>query len=132
MYTDLNKHRHVDLVDTVRRELAANAARRDTHTYYSDQVSPDTAEIATRVLIRSVPVVYGALLGGLIGDLWLGVALGVLLSVALDARMGDRSMLRPLFKGLLCPFASVLAARLRAVLTRLNLPVPGILRTPGC
>lgn len=120
-----------DPIDAARREVATKADRRDRHMQYSHEMSYDTGETSARALIRTVPLVYGALLGGLVGNLLLGLVIGLLLTFGLDSRMGDKSMGRKLFgvvTGALCP----LVAAFGRTLQWMRVPLPTFLREPGC
>lgn len=57
-------------------------------------LSESSAEAASRLMIRTVPLVYGVLLGHLSDHLLVGTLIGGLASAALDLYMGEDSMIR--------------------------------------
>lgn len=76
----------------------AEQPRRDQYVHYTHELPALGAESATRVLVRVVPLIYGALLGHLIGAITVGIALGAVLSMAFDIGMGQDSLLRGLYR----------------------------------
>ena len=98
-------------------------------------MNEDTAESAARVLIRSVPVVYGLLLGGLIDNLMVGFALGAALMLGLDLHMRDKSMFAPLVRpivAVICPQVALMARGFGRLLGLLSLPIPARLLRAEC
>lgn len=87
------------------REVADRRSVQAHHDQYADfshQLPDDAADASTRVLMRVVPLAYGALVGGLAGKIMLGVASGLTFAAAVDLFMGSQSMLRGLLR-LACP-----------------------------
>ena len=112
-----------------------NARRRDQYVHYSHEMNGDTAESSARTLIRSVPLVYGALLGGLVGSVPLGLSFGLLMSLAFDLRMGNKSISRPVLRPVFRAACPLLSPLLRGLITgsdRVRLPVPANLRDHRC
>lgn len=107
----------------------------DQYVQYSHQMTEDTAEGASRFLIRAVPLVYGALLGGLTGNMVFGLSVGVVLCMALDLRMGDDSLFRPLVTPIAergCPVVTFLAHGMARVIRTMGLREPSLLKDMGC
>ena len=73
-----------------------DGAHHDRHVHNTHELSDDATEASTRVLIRVVPMVYGALLGALADHPIPGLLAGFTLTLALDLRMGPDSLFRPI------------------------------------
>ncbi|MCB1723890.1 MAG: hypothetical protein KDJ39_09375 [Gammaproteobacteria bacterium] len=117
------------------RAEAGESSRRDQYVHYTHEMNEDTAESAARVLIRSVPVVYGLLLGGLIDNLMVGFALGAALMLGLDLHMRDKSMFAPLVRpivAVICPQVALMARGFGRLLGLLSLPIPARLLRAEC
>ena len=72
----------------------------DQHGHYTHELSEDATETVSRVLIRSVPLAYGALLGSLSDNLMIGLSIALAVSLALDLSMGRDSLARNLLHSL--------------------------------
>jgi hypothetical protein len=108
---------------------------RDRHVHYSHEMPDETAEASARILIRTVPLVYGVLLGGILGNMLLGIAMGLALSVALDMRMKSYSLSLPVLGPLLaplCPVIRAVAHGLARLLKSLGLRAPAFLADMHC
>ena len=107
----------------------------DQYVHYTHQMPDETAEASARVLIRLVPLIYGALMGGLYGNLLAGVLLGLLVSALLDYRMWDRSLLRPVSRRCAatgCPLVAAAARGLASLVGAIGLPAPSVMRQMRC
>lgn len=118
-------------------EQAAVYDRRheDQYAYYSHQMTDETKEAAGRFVVRTVPLLYGLLLGGLSDHLFVGVFLGLIGSIGLDLRMGEHSLALPLARRMLlalCPRATALARRLADRFEAAGVYVPARLRDLRC
>ena len=78
--------------------------RHDQYVQYNHEMSDDTAEASARILIRTVPLIYGGLVGGVLGDLPLGLVVGLATTIALDLKMNDHSITLRLIRPLLRAF----------------------------
>ena len=102
---------------------------RDRYVRLSHEMPDDTAEASARMLIRTVPMIYGALLGGVLGNMPIGVSMGFALTVGLDMRMGKNSLFLPLLGPVLsplCPVIDAIARGLARTLQRFGLPAPSL------
>ena len=107
----------------------------DQYVHYTHQMSDETAEASARLLIRLVPLVYGALMGGLYGNLPAGLLLGLVASLALDYRMGRKSLIQPVMRRCAATGCPLLAAAIRgsaATIGAIGLPVPTNMRQMRC
>ena len=107
----------------------------DRYVHYTHQMPDETAEASARVLIRLVPLVYGALMGGLYGHLPAGLLLGLTASLALDYRMGGKSLIQPVLRLCAATGCPLLAAAIRGVsaaIEAIGLPVPANMRQKRC
>lgn len=100
----LNKDQNIRVTASADDEIELNefeapqdSQHHDQFGQYTHRLSDDAAEASTRVLVRLVPLAYGALLGGLAGDMLLGLSAGLALCIAFDLYMGRRSLVRSLF-----------------------------------
>lgn len=108
---------------------------RDRHVHYSHEMPDETAEASARILIRTVPLVYGVLLGVILGNMLLGFAMGFALTVALDMRMKSYSLFLPVLGPLfapLCPLINAIAHGLARLLTLFGLRAPAFLAKMDC
>lgn len=76
------------------------AYNHDHHGHYTHELSEDATETLSRMLIRGVPLAYGALLGSLSDNLFTGLSIALGVSLALDLSMGRESLARRLLRGL--------------------------------
>ena len=67
-------------------------------THHAHELPNESSELASRVLMRIVPLVYAVLLGGLADSLLLGLSVGLVLSVVFDLYMDSHSLVRALFR----------------------------------
>lgn len=107
----------------------------DQYGHYSHELSDDSAEAASRALIRVVPIAYGALLGALADNLFLGLFIGLVLSAALDFWMGDESVVRAIVRRLfpfVCPLVATAARALADAIGRLGVNPPAALSRVQC
>ena len=125
----------LDLIKTRHERLVPRRAHEQQCATYSHEMTPDLKEAVGRVVIRLVPLLYGGMFGSLIDDLPLALGLAVLVSMGMDLAMGDRSLLRSMFKPLIrggCPVLASLAHGLAAVFGVLGIRVPSALRDMRC
>jgi len=118
-----------DVVEAIKRPY------QDRYVRYSHQMSEETAEAFARTLIRSVPVIYGVLLGGILDNMLVGASMGFALAVALDMKMGKNSFFLPIVGPVLaplCPLMDGIADRLAKAFGAVGLPVPAILADLHC
>jgi hypothetical protein len=114
----------MDAVKSIKRPYQDRCVR------YSHEMSADTAEASARALIRTVPLIYGVLLGGILGNMLIGVSTGFALAVALDMRMGRNSLFQPILGpafAYLRPLVDGIAHGLAKAFSAVGLPVPAIL-----
>ena len=107
----------------------------DQYVHYTHQMSDETAEASARVLIRLVPLVYGALMGGLYGNLPAGLLLGLVASLALDYRMGGKSLIQPVLRRCAatgCPLVAAAVRGVAATIGAFGLPVSTTMRQKRC
>jgi len=76
----------------------ADRAHHDRYARHTHELPSESSEATSRVLIRVVPLAYGALLGGLTDSLLLGLSAGVILSAAFDLSMGANSLVLSLLR----------------------------------
>jgi predicted lipid-binding transport protein (Tim44 family) len=117
------------------RVVGASDQHHDRYVHYTHQMPDETAEASARVLIRLVPLMYGALMGGLYGHLAAGLLLGLVPSLALDYRMGGKSLIQPVLQRCAATGCPLLAAAVRgmsAAIGAIGLPVPTKLRQKRC
>lgn len=95
-------------------------ARRRHEDYavnYSHEMTPETSAASGRLIVRTVPVIYGVLAGGILGSVWIGALAGGLIALGLDLTMRDNSMCGSLLRCIRrtgCPVVA-LGARLLAL-----------------
>lgn len=108
---------------------------RNRQVLLSHEMPEETAEASARVLIRTVPLVYGFLFGAVLGNMLIGIPMGLALTVALDMRMGRHSFFLPLFGPLLapfCPLVNAIAHGLAALIGALGMRRPVFLAQMNC
>lgn len=113
----------------------SDSAHHDQYVQYTHELPEDDAEATSRVLVRVVPVTYGALFGGVADNMLLGLATGLAVGMVFDLYMGSNSMLRSLARSLLsqaCPAVTTVAHRLAGAIARLGLKAPSTLRDMRC
>ena len=76
------------------------AAGRHQHAHYTHQLSEEATEAVSRLLIRIVPLVYGAILGSLADDVAIGLTAALAISLAFDLSMEGNSVVRGLYRRL--------------------------------
>lgn len=135
LVTSQQNQSHIEVAD-LRAPVEPDKARhQDRYVHYTHQMPDETAEASARVLIRLVPLIYGALMGGLYGNLLAGVLLGLLVSALLDYRMWDRSLLRPVSRRCAvtgCPLVAAAARGLASAVGAIGLPAPSVMRQMRC
>jgi hypothetical protein len=97
----------------------------DQYAHYTHELTEDSTETSARVLVRIVPLAYGALLGTLSDRLVLGLGAGILLSLAFDLFMGRGSLARSLSRAAvrrLCPAVAGGARLIGRTMRHLRLP----------
>lgn len=68
--------------------------RSDHGTDTTYQKPEAAAETASRILVRVVPLIYGASLGGFTNHLWIGLFVGITITTILDLRLQEGSLIR--------------------------------------
>ncbi len=107
----------------------------DQYAHFTHETSEDSAEAASRALVRAVPLAYGVLLGVTSDELLLGLAAGIGLGVAFDLYMGANSITRALWRRLrahACPVVAVAAHAFARGIGRSGLPAPAALSRMRC
>lgn len=74
----------------------ARRTHEDYEVHYSHEMTQETSAACGRLLLRTVPLLYGVLVGGLFDQLLVGVLLGLGAAALLDVMACDKSVLRPL------------------------------------
>lgn len=118
-----------DVVEAIKRPYQDRCVR------YSHEMPAETAEASARALIRTVPLIYGVLLGGILDHMPIGASMGFALAVALDMRMGRNSLFLPILGpafAYLCPSVEGIAHGLAKAFRAVGLPVPAILADVHC
>jgi hypothetical protein len=113
----------------------ADRSHHDQYAHYTHELTEDSTETSARILVRIVPVAYGALLGTLSDRLVLGLGAGILLSVAFDLFMGRGSLARSLFHSTvrrLCPLVAGSARLIARGMQQLRLAPPRRLTDARC
>jgi hypothetical protein len=98
-----NKAGRIDLVMMDKVEIdelvgSTHQGHQNRYVHYAHELPNESSELASRVLMRIVPLVYAVLLGGLADSLLLGLSVGLVLSVVFDLYMDSHSMVRALFR----------------------------------
>ena len=112
-----------------------NSGHQGRYVQLSHEMPDETAEASARTLIRTVPMVYGVLLGLVLSNFLIGIAMGSVLTIALDMRMGRHSWFLPLLGPLLtplCPLVDGVSHGLARVLKAIGLPPPKSLVNMRC
>ena len=74
------------------------ATLRNRHAHYTHQLPEESTEAASRLLVRVVPLVFGAMLGSVGNNLAVALAAALAISVAFDLSMADKSIARRLYR----------------------------------
>jgi hypothetical protein len=112
-----------------------NNSHQGRYVKLSHKMPDETAEASARALIRTVPMVYGVLLGLVLSNWPVGIAMGSVLTIALDMRMGRHSFFLPLLGPLLaplCPLVDGIAHGLAWVIRSVGLRAPSFLANMHC
>jgi hypothetical protein len=76
-----------------KRETAGH----DHRAFYTHELPEETTEAASRLLVRVVPLVFGALLGSLADNLAIGLSAALVVSLVFDLSMEGKSLLRAFY-----------------------------------
>jgi len=89
-----HQHRHFPSLQVLSHHSPNLKGRSGRDTDLIHQEPEDATETASRLLVRAVPLLYGASLGGLTNHLWLGLSVGITVTAILDIRLEKKSLIR--------------------------------------
>jgi hypothetical protein len=121
----------VEIDDFVPR---VEATHQDQYVQYTHELPEASADAVWRILVRVVPLAYGALFGALFDHMALGLTVAFGISVIADLKMREQSLLRASAARVYvttCPVIAMIAHGLAAVIGRLG-PMPRVLSEMQC
>lgn len=101
MKSELSNARPVpDIPQAIDRDDLVPLSRWAGHARYTHQLSDETTDAISRVLVRVVPLAFGALMGSLAYNTLIGVSAAIAISIAFDLSMQEHSIVRRVFRRL--------------------------------